>query len=262
MYPSSAAAATINIQRLPGGISMRGIVLGTYFQRAYVFIGMAAVQRLRRGETAHPEPHRALYKPRPELVDPAIRRSLLYFDRIEWPTNNLLPPEVPGFEILQQQGILTRTHLHISPSAAQYTGDLYDVSIGAHRLAFQRLEATESGQWTFGHLGTNDIPWWGPQLVADQPAIAEMRAIEFELYSALPVPASSVQFAEILDFKERRRAELMALRTHLDDLYTEIVNSADVPRTKTVGRERLDRALSDLADAMRASRFKAQWLSQ
>jgi Family of unknown function (DUF6236) len=39
------------------------------------------------------------------------------------------------------------------------------------------------------------------------------------LYKALPVPPEDVALADILGFRDRRRAELLAFRNAMDDLY-------------------------------------------
>ena len=50
----------------------------------------------------------------------------------------------------------------------------------------------------------------------------ETRAVEIELYKALPVPPEDVAPADILEFRDRRREELLALQSfsHLGMLWT------------------------------------------
>jgi hypothetical protein len=54
--------------------------------------------------------------------------------------------------------------------------------------------------------------------------------IEMELYRALPAPPPEVSFEDILEFKNRRKDELLSLRYALDELYLEIIDSNDAPR--------------------------------
>src|ERR1019366_3768340 len=92
----------------------RGIVLGSY-HRVDQFLCVPDLP---------PSPN---YTPQPHLVDPAIRRSILYFDHIEWPKTPQSLPIEPGsqYSLLEEQGYLQRTI--VGPAGSG------DVIGGAHR---------------------------------------------------------------------------------------------------------------------------------
>ena len=74
-----------------------------------------------------------------------------------------------------------------------------------------------------------------------------------ELYDALPVPSYDTPLSEVLEFKARRTAELLALRSALDELYQGIVSSADVPHARNATISRLEATLADMQKASRES---------
>ena len=67
-----------------------------------------------------------------------------------------------------------------------------------------------------------------------------------ELIRAIPVPAADVPLNEILEFKEKRKDELMIFRAHIDKLVCEIQNSP--ARTDAFNRiaKEVDVACADL----------------
>jgi hypothetical protein len=95
---------------------VRGIVLGSDFERGRVLITASEIQG---GATEIPQ--RANYRRRLDLLDAAIRRSILYFDVIEWPRTNIAPQDAPGFELLEQQGYIARQLVEIDRSPFRKT---------------------------------------------------------------------------------------------------------------------------------------------
>ncbi|MBN6350403.1 DUF6236 family protein [Providencia alcalifaciens] len=67
-----------------------------------------------------------------------------------------------------------------------------------------------------------------------------------ELSNLLPVPSTETNLHEILEFKERRKAELEALHSYSDDLYLEILNSGDPNLAKAKAMFKLKQAISDI----------------
>jgi hypothetical protein len=231
----------------------RGIVLGAYHQVDRFLFSTEDVMAGR-----FDRPQSTWYTPRPELVDPVIRRSLLYFDHIEFPKTPQSMPIEPGSEwgVLVAQGYLQRTEVFMPKAAPAGSGDMIG---GAHRYVFELLEAQQPGVWAYAPLQPR--PDWGVQLFPEQAGLVERRGVAFELYNALPVPAPDVSYADILDFKARRRDELLAMRAYLDELYVEIIRSGDMPMAKTVALRKLDRAIDDVATVMRGSRLRAMFRS-
>lgn len=231
----------------------RGIVLGTHHQvDQFVFsVEDAMANRFDR-------PQGANYTAHPRLVDPAIRRSILYFDRIEFPRTPQSMPIAPGSEwgVLVTQGYLQRTDVFVPNVGPAGSGDMIG---GAHRYVFEQLEAQQPGSWAYAPLLPR--PDWGVELFPEQAGLVERRGIGFELYNALPVPAPDVPYADILDFRARRHDELLALRAYLDELYAEIVRSGDMPMAKIAALRKLDQAIIDVVTVMRGSRLRAMFRS-
>jgi hypothetical protein len=197
-------------------------------------------------------PNGALYTPHPELVDPAIRRSILYFDAIEWPNVSMTAwPFGSTYDVLLEQQFIQRTSLPLVAAMPPSVGDTIG---GMHMEIFRQLEAQQPGVWSYAPLIR--APDSMVHLFPEYAGPIQSRGIECQLYGLLPVPAPEVSYADILDFKERRRPELLALRAHLDDLYLEVARSNDVPRARIVVMAKLEKAVSDLRSAMRGSGFR------
>lgn len=178
----------------------------------------------------------ALHFPRRVDLDALdLRRYLLYWDRIDFPDNNLIgSASSPDVEFLNNAGVLTRTRVQVSGS-----GNIGLGYVLAQFAAFQQLNQREPGQWSLGQTATS---WYIPT----EARAFETRAVEIELYAALPVPSDAVALADILEFRERRRAERLALRAAMDDLYSQIQKDRDIPRAKTAALDHIERSLMEL----------------
>jgi hypothetical protein len=226
----------------------RGVVIGSYHRLEH--------ERFEAWQ-GNPDGRYRLYSWHPQLVDAAIRRSILYFDYADWPTTNTDRPVLQGVEVLEAQGFLRRSQITVSTESPLNPAE---AEAAASRFVFEQLEVEQPGAWVFAHI-VAEAPHWGPKLEPTQADLVTRRGIEFELYNVLPVPAPSVSFAEILDFKDRKMTQLMALRRYMDNLYDGIVTAGDVPHRKNAALSELDDSLSELTAAMRASRFRAVWQS-
>ena len=224
----------------------RGVVIGSHLVRGQNFID----RKTFRGEPGGTQ--KFVYTPRLDMVESVIRQSILYFDELVWPKNNLIPVKVPGLEVLEEQGFLKRPDIAIKPPAGRVNWP--ELERGAYTWQFKQLDSVEPGVWSFAPVGP-EIGFWPPQANLDRPAI------KIELYNALPVPHPDVHYADILDFRSRRHAELEQLRERLEALYLEIVASGDVPLSKIRALENLDKAITDLAAVIRDGRLRALYKS-
>lgn len=66
------------------------------------------------------------------------------------------------------------------------------------------------------------------------------------LVDALPVPGPEVPLEVIFEFRLKRRAELLAFRAAMDDLYDKIIVSTDPARAVASALEKIESALADL----------------
>ncbi|CAA1288060.1 hypothetical protein A8C28_07960 [Klebsiella pneumoniae] len=73
-----------------------------------------------------------------------------------------------------------------------------------------------------------------------------MHAFRIELSNVLPVPDVSVNIYDILEFKGKRKDELDAFNSYLDELYLEVLNSGDFNLSKSKAFSKLNLAIEDL----------------
>ncbi|TDR46233.1 hypothetical protein EDF80_105268 [Pseudomonas brenneri] len=161
-----------------------------------------------------------------------LRSSLLYWDRLTLPTSNIIYiPGGPDADYLVSCGILHRRHYEVFGDGAQGL-------IKTQTLALEDLEKEAPGVWSLG-AGENSL------LIKRGVAIAEQGAL-IKLYNALPIPKENTPLAEILEFRAKRRSELLAFRTYMEELSHEISNSSDRIDELNKKLKLLDVSCSDL----------------
>jgi hypothetical protein len=80
--------------------------------------------------------------------------------------------------------------------------------------AFRQLEVKEPGSWALGQSAAD--------FFAPRESTFPTRTVEIELFESLPTPPDNVSLSDVLNFRIRRKSELVALQTTIDDLYFEI----------------------------------------
>lgn len=235
----------------------RKVVLGSAWMRTHVFTHESAFDGNPKAQ------QKASYLYMTERLDPVIRRSVLYFDQIEWPVSSLFAEKIGGFEVLEEQGLIHHGVVEQPRRKAGPPFNPYMLSL-VSQFSFEELDRSEPNTWAFAPL-VEHTPWWTPEMMAGKapPAdsTAQMQGLMFELYDALPVPAPEVNYADILDFKSRRAAELAAMRAYMDQLYEEIARSRDFPHARNTVMEKLDVAINDVARTMTEGGLKGTWQS-
>jgi hypothetical protein len=147
-------------------------------------------------------------------LDPQeLRFALLFWDRLVWPSSRAVhfasgPDEV----FLESTGVLTR------PEYTVY-GDVAQGIARGQIQAYRDLELSEPGVWAIAQ-GENSF------LLKDGLAFNE-EGVLVELHRAIPVPKHDVPLAEVLEFRRRRRDELLLLRHQLESFASDIEGSAD-----------------------------------
>jgi len=179
---------------------------------------------------------RTLHFPGLVGIEPSnLKHYLLYWDKIEYPNNNIIHIGTNADEqFLINAGVLSRSNI----SLQGFSGNIGYAYILAQSIAFQQRTEQEPGSWTIAQSSKH--------LFLPQTHSTREQTIEIELYKALPSPGDEVSLDDILTFKEKRRAELASFRRLIDELYFEVIGSADIPRAKTVAMERLENAIKDL----------------
>jgi hypothetical protein len=155
------------------------------------------------------------YDPVGITLDPQeLRFALLFWDRLAWPDNSAISiPSDLDARFLQRAGILIR------PTYFRALGTVADIMVDVFKTTFNDLDALEPGVWALSQ-GKNSL------LIRDGFLI-EGRGALVELHRAIPVPMHNVPLAEILEFKQRRRDELLALRQEIDTFYSGLQSSGD-----------------------------------
>ena len=82
------------------------------------------------------------------------------------------------------------------------------------------------------------------------------RGILVHLHEAIPVPEKDVPLQDILDFKLKRRDELLALRYHLELIYQRIIAAADGELALQSEIGALDKAIVDYLKVAKGTSFR------
>lgn len=170
-----------------------------------------------------------------------LRFYLLYWDRVDLPNSTdiisekkYMTPYMGGPEsnFLHQIGFIQHSDV-----SAGYR-PMVDKVVNDYLSVFHGLDKRDPGQWS---VGTNHAS----QSIRQDLLIPD-RGLLVELYQAIPVPDREVPFDDILKYKENRRSELLAYRSHLEGLYEAIIQSPDRPLSKTRALDELDHALKNV----------------
>jgi len=175
-------------------------------------------------------------------LDPQeLRFALLFWDRLVWPSSRAVHFASGADELfLETAGILTR------PDYTIY-GDVAQGIAKGQVQAYQDLERSQPGVWALAQ-GENSL------LVKDALA-DEGKGALVELHRAIPIPTNDVPLAEILEFRHRRRDELLLLRYQLESFVSDIEESPD--RSQALVRHvfEIDHACANLLTVGREWRF-------
>jgi hypothetical protein len=116
--------------------------------------------------------------------------------------------------------------------------------------AFQELEEKEPGVWSLSTETEFDVKTF----LHDR--IAPDRSITVSLHRAVPVPTGDAPLHDLLEFKQKRDPELLALRYELDRCKQLITSSTDRAEAFSTQRDRIDAVCADLLAVSRASAVK------
>lgn len=185
----------------------------------------------------------------PRPLGPVLRRLATYWDLVDVPyTPNFIDAPMPmtdDVRELETARVLRESIVSLPPGG-------YELSSGVLRAQWQLLQDNQqkdSGYfWALGQTSQN---------LAFLPGAQQTDAIEVELHNLLPVPDDAVPIGKILDFKEKRRDELEALRTRLDALGEEIAGADREDRAREKAVEEVRTAVSNAFRAMN-ERFPAR----
>lgn len=161
-----------------------------------------------------------------------LRFSLLFWDKLVWPDSAIFHfPNNDDAHVLEAIGLMERPRYSIG-------GAVGGLMIQTHYQAFKDMELREPGRWAMS-LHENALN------VLDKDAFDHEAGILVELHKAVPIPRADVSLYDVLEFKYKRRPELLALRTHLRSFAADISESGREDALKARISE-IDAACSDL----------------
>lgn len=170
-------------------------------------------------------------------IDPAlIRNWVMFWDEFICPDNNLISTGLsPDLEFLQQSNLLSRNMVSFSGSIAG--GNIGQLFLAAQEITYMQKNQEEPGKWTMAQSEGIIRAKSGNQ--KSEPCLV------FDLINSIQLPDRLVPLNEVLEFKEKRRDELITFHTYLEEIYLRIASSKDIPRTKTHELQKLESAISD-----------------
>ncbi|MEI5680448.1 DUF6236 family protein [Mesorhizobium sp. CCNWLW179-1] len=177
-------------------------------------------------------------------LDPQeLRMYLLFWDKLDFPEQNYIQFGLAAdAEYLIDANVLQRTK--VTPPSGWGS----DILRNAHVEAFKTLDAREPGKWS---LATGDRSISFPEHTLDIGRGALVR-----IHQAIPVPNRDVALADILEFRTKRRAELLSLRHHLEEVYQRVISAGDGPLAWNTEIERLQNSIGDHIKSAREAKFK------
>ena len=174
------------------------------------------------------------------LSESDIKYFLLYWDKIIIPANNFIYAEIPYEKDLIETNIVER------PIAA-FSGSFSSSELGKMMLQTQSKIVEEKIDWT--------IHQFGNQLILPDNKIIKKKIFKFELMNILPVPNDNVPIHDIIEFKQRRKDEFIALHNTLDELYFEILKSPDSDLKQLKTLKMLQKTINDI-EKIQKEKFK------
>ena len=180
-----------------------------------------------------------------DLNPDELRFSLLYWDKLAWPKSRGIDfGENHDALFLRQSGILSRP----VPKRDTFSA-LGDILLHGQFSILKELDMIQPGQWAMAQ-GENSL-----SLHPDFKESTKSGDWVVELHRAIPIPAGDVPLQEILEFKYRRRDELLLLRSHFEALASEISVSSDPEITLRDKIAEVDSACANLLEVGREWRW-------
>ena len=181
-----------------------------------------------------------------------LRFALLYWDQLVWPMSKFLSfAGGVDAEYLTSCGVLRIPEYPYRVTNREPPVDVHtqmvDAVIRTQLQAFTDLETANPGRWALAQ-GENSFLIEGGIATGNS-------GVMVELHRAIPIPQDDVPLAEILEFKRRRRDELLAFRLNLQELAAQIDRSPDRGDAFHRTLANLDETCADLMQVGREWQF-------
>ncbi|WP_143076382.1 DUF6236 family protein [Roseovarius lutimaris] len=200
-------------------------------------------------------------------VDPAeLRRATLFWDRLVWPDSKIISLGSNSDEkLLEAEGLLIRPRPTRHNDAAgignmnslMRTTESYDITLGIeqakhfiqqHVDEFIDLERDEPGQWTMSQ-GDDSFVMKNDNFVAGRGQL-------MTLVRSIPLPAPDYPLHDLLEFKQKRSDEIVALTQELDKFFSQIANAKDADFEMSRLLRVVDKQCSDMIKVAKESKRK------
>jgi len=194
----------------------------------------------------------SLFAESSEITDHQIRMALFFWDKFDWPDNNIISMgngETNDLRFLKECGIFNRTRINFN----SFSGGAGTALLQMQDAVVKEKNRIEPGNWSIQRIGE--------ELISEPSFTQSQKVIEFDLYNSIPLPSSDVPLNDVLEFKEKHQSELLAFRMLMDEMYLSIINSPDQLSAKSAALLRLSVAISDLHKSMESASIQRSLLS-
>lgn len=194
----------------------------------------------------------SLYIDSSEISDQQIRMALFFWDKFDWPDNNIISMgngNTDDLRFLKECGIFNRTKVNL----ASFSGGIEKALLQMQDEIVKQKNTIEPGNWSIQRLGE--------ELLSEPSFTQNQKVIEFDLYNSVPLPSTDVPLNDILEFKEKHKSEMLAFRMLMDEMYLSILNSPDQLSAKSAALLRLSVAIADLHKSMKSASIQRSLLS-
>ena len=168
-----------------------------------------------------------------------LRFALLFWERIAWPWSPVFAfsgPDhrTPEIDVLVVEGVVGRPRfLPSSGGPIETASYIVDTQYNALTL----LEQRDPHCWSLA-LGQNS-------LAIDDQEDAEGPCVAMKLHRAIAVPTADAAIDDVLEFRLRRRPELLSIRSAVEEAAIKVCNDVDQIRSLHRELEKLDAACAD-----------------
>lgn len=165
-----------------------------------------------------------------------MRYYALYWDKVMIPTNSLVHMGVPQEEAFISAGAIERPNVAFNGS---YEGDqVTNAVLSCQSIVANELVKDKKIDWV--------IQQFADELIILDNYVEERNTLRIDLASCLPVPTGEVNIHDILEFKELRKTEFIALHEYLDEVYEQALLSPDQTLASKKAISNLTKSIEDL----------------
>lgn len=196
-------------------------------------------------------------------IDPSeLRKHLLYWDFIDFPTVNWLGANLeaqPEAKLLKEQGFLFQSSVN-NPK-------LYPLNGGINNMdPFKTADMLLKGQFLlYKEYIKKDIlcslSQYNVNLETPLDFQEKISVLEMEMINCLPYPTEEIQIAEILEFKEKRKDELLNLRSKMDEIYQIAIIDIQNLRTRNITIDKFKKSILDINKLFDENKFKRKFFN-